>query len=211
MTDIARRGMLLVLSSPSGAGKTTLAKRLLDLDNNLHLSVSVTTRPARSGEVDGEDYFFVDHDRFQVLRDSGDLLEWAKVFDHFYGTPGAEVEERLVRGEDVLFDIDWQGAQQLAQKMPEDVVRVFILPPSVAVLEERLRGRAQDSEIVVQRRMSEAVSQIGHWSEYDYVIVNSDVEKSVAGLAAIVNSERLRRTRCHGLAGFVEDLQRQAD
>ena len=211
MTDIARRGMLLVLSSPSGAGKTTLAKRLLDLDQNLNLSVSVTTRLARSGEVDGEDYFFVDHERFQALRDSGDLLEWAKVFDHFYGTPVAEVEERLVRGEDVLFDIDWQGAQQLAQKMPADVVRVFILPPSVAVLEERLRGRAQDSETVVQRRMSEAVSQIGHWSEYDYVIVNSDVEKSVACLAAIVNSERLRRTRCHGLAGFVKDLQGHAD
>ncbi|MFM1816100.1 MAG: guanylate kinase [Pseudomonadota bacterium] len=204
--QIARRGLLLVLSSPSGAGKTTLAKMLLAADDNLRLSVSVTTRAPRPGEVEGEDYFFVDQAGFAELREGGKLLEWAEVFGNYYGTPRDAVERQLAVGRDVLFDIDWQGAQQLAEQMRQDLVRVFILPPSVDVLEERLRARAQDSEDVVQRRMNEAVSQISHWPEYDYVIVNNEISESMAGLEAILKAERLRRDRQLGLGVFARGL-----
>lgn len=205
--EIARRGLLLVLSSPSGAGKTTLSKRLLAADGDLCLSVSITTRPARPGEVDGVDYTFVDQAKFDAMKDEGALLEWAQVFDNCYGTPRKPVEELLARGQDVLFDIDWQGAQQLAEKMGQDVVRVFILPPSVAVLEARLRARGQDSEAVVRRRMEAAIGEISHWAEYDYVLVNADLDESVAGLEAIVDAERLKRERQLGLGAFVRGLQ----
>lgn len=205
--EIARRGLLLVLSSPSGAGKTTLSKRLLAADGKLCLSVSVTTRLARPGEVDGVDYTFVDQTTFDAMKEGGALLEWAQVFDNCYGTPRKPVEELLARGQDVLFDIDWQGAQQLAEKMGQDVVRVFILPPSVAVLEARLRARGQDSDAVVQRRMAAAISEISHWAEYDYVLVNADLDTSVAGLEAIVDAERLKRDRQPGLGPFVRGLQ----
>jgi guanylate kinase len=204
---IARRGVLLVLSSPSGAGKTTLSRVLLDGDCGIRLSISVTTRKPRPGEEDGKDYIFVDEARFETMRKKGDLLEWAKVFGNSYGTPRAPVEAAIARGEDVLFDIDWQGAQQLSEKMAGDLVRVFILPPSGAVLETRLRGRAQDPPEIVAKRMAEASSEISHWAEYDYVIVNADLETSISGLKAILAAERLKRERLLGLSQFVRDLQ----
>jgi guanylate kinase len=204
---IARRGLLLVLSSPSGAGKTTLARGLLEADRGIALSVSATTRKARPGEIDGRDYVFVDAARFAALRDNGELLEWARVFGNLYGTPKQPVDEAIAAGRDVLFDIDWQGAQQLAEKMAGDLVRVFILPPSGAVLESRLKGRAQDPPDVVAKRMAEAASEISHWAEYDYVLVNTVVEQSVASLVAILNAERLKRERLLGLSGFVRGLQ----
>lgn len=205
---IARRGLLLVLSSPSGAGKTTLARRLIEADGAITMSVSVTTRPPRPGEVDGRDYCFIDPDSFKRLREKDDLLEWARVFDNSYGTPRAPVETAVAEGRDVLFDIDWQGAQQLSQKMKHDVVRVFILPPSVHVLEQRLSERAQDAEDVVERRMAQASAEISHWPEYDYVIVNSDLETSLQGLRAILGAERLKRERLDGLTTFVREMQK---
>ena len=179
---IERRGLLLVLSSPSGAGKTTLARRLIDADPDISMSVSVTTRKPRPGEVEGRDYAFVDEAKFKRMAEDGELLEWARVFDNFYGTPRAPVEAAIAQGKDILFDIDWQGAQQLSEKMKHDVARVFILPPSAASLEERLRARAQDSDDVVRRRMSQASDEISHWPEYDYVIVNTDLPTSMEGL-----------------------------
>jgi guanylate kinase len=205
---IARRGLLLVLSSPSGAGKTTLARALLDSDANIRLSVSVTTRKPRPGEIDGKDYFFVDQKRFDKLRAEGKLLEWARVFDYSYGTPREAVEKAVAAGEDVLFDIDWQGTQQLTEKMPHDLVRVFILPPSGHVLETRLNTRAQDPPEVVAKRMAEASAEISHWAEYDYVIVNADLEESIAGLKAILAAERLKRERLLGLSAFVREMQK---
>ncbi len=199
--------MLLVLSSPSGAGKTTLSRALLDSDGGIRLSISVTTRKPRPGEVDGKDYVFVSGENFERMRAAGDLLEWAQVFGNAYGTPRAPVEEAIARGEDVLFDIDWQGAQQLAEKMAGDLVRVFILPPSGSVLENRLRGRAQDPPEVVAKRMAEASAEISHWAEYDYVIVNADLDTSISGLKAILAAERLKRERQLGLSLFVRDLQ----
>ncbi|MFA6140032.1 MAG: guanylate kinase [Hyphomicrobium sp.] len=204
---IDRRGLLLVLSSPSGAGKTTLARRLIDADPDISMSVSVTTRKPRPGEQDGRDYFFVDEARFKGMAEGGELLEWARVFDNFYGTPRAPVEAAIAQGKDILFDIDWQGAQQLSEKMKQDVARVFILPPSAASLEERLRTRAQDSDDVVRRRMSQASAEISHWPEYDYVIVNTDLPRSMEGLTAILAAERLRRERLNGLTGFVRQMQ----
>jgi guanylate kinase len=204
---IDRRGLLLVLSSPSGAGKTTLARRLIDADPDISMSVSVTTRKPRPGEQDGRDYFFVDEARFKGMAEGGELLEWARVFDNFYGTPRAPVEAAIAQGKDILFDIDWQGAQQLSEKMKQDVARVFILPPSAASLEERLRTRAQDSDDVVRRRMSQASAEISHWPEYDYVIVNTDLPTSMEGLTAILAAERLRRERLNGLTGFVRQMQ----
>lgn len=204
---VARRGLLLVLSSPSGAGKTTLSRRLLASDGNLELSISVTTRKPRPGERDGRDYHFIDEAEFVRRRDAGELLEWARVFDHLYGTPRLPVEETLARGSDVLFDIDWQGAQQLQEKLPLDLVRVFVLPPSAKVLEQRLRARAQDDEATVTRRMADAAAEISHWAEYDYVVVNADLEASVAGLRAILTAERLKRERLLGLADFVRQIQ----
>lgn len=198
---------MFVISSPSGAGKTTLARRLLAVESDLVLSVSVTTREPRPGDVEGQDYFFIDEARFKAMRGQGELLEWARVFDNFYGTPRAPVEAALGEGRDVLFDIDWQGAQQLQEKMPRDLVRVFILPPSAEALEERLHARAQDPPEVVARRMAQAADEIGHWGEYDYVIVNADLEESVAGLKAILAAERLKRERQLGLGDFVRRMQ----
>ena len=205
---IERRGLLLVLSSPSGAGKTTLARQLIEADGNIAMSVSVTTRAPRPGEVDGMDYRFVDEAALKRMRDAGELLEWARVFDNFYGTPRAPVDAAIAKGRDILFDIDWQGAQQLSEKMKHDVVRVFILPPSAAVLADRLRARAQDAEAVVKRRMAEASDEISHWPEYDYVIVNADLAASLEGLAAILSAERLKRERLNGLSAFVRELQK---
>jgi guanylate kinase len=205
---IERRGLLLVLSSPSGAGKTTLARRLIEADRGISMSVSVTTRAPRPGEVDGYDYRFVDEAAFKRMREDGELLEWARVFDNFYGTPRAPVEAAVVKGHDILFDIDWQGAQQLSETMKHDVVRVFVLPPSAAALEERLRARAQDPEKVVRKRMAAASAEISHWPEYDYVIVNANLDSSMAGLSAILIAERLKRERLDGLSAFVRDMQK---
>ena len=205
---IERRGLLMVLSSPSGAGKTTLARRLIEADAEIAMSVSVTTRPPRLGEVDGHDYHFIDEARFRRMRETDALLEWARVFDNFYGTPRAPVEDAIKRGRDILFDIDWQGAQQLSEKLKHDVVRVFILPPSAAALERRLQSRAQDSPEVVRRRMEAASAEISHWPEYDYVIVNANIEASMAGLEAILAAERLKRERLDGLSAFVRDMQK---
>jgi len=205
---IERRRLLLILSSPSGAGKTTLARRLAETDPDVFLSVSVTTRAPRPGEVDGYDYRFVDETTFKRMRDQDEFLEWARVFDNFYGTPRAPVEAAIAEGNDVLFDIDWQGAQRLSEEMKHDVVRVFILPPSAAALEERLSRRAQDAEVVVKRRMARASAEISHWPEYDYVIVNANVETSLAGLHAILGAERLKRERLDGLSSFVRQMQK---
>jgi guanylate kinase len=207
MAVIERRGLLLVLSSPSGAGKTTLARRLLAADGGIAMSVSVTTRKQRPGEIDGRDYHFLDEAHFRAMRDKGELLEWATVFGNRYGTPRAPVEQAIAAGRDVLFDIDWQGSQQLAEKMPGDIVRVFVLPPSGKVLEERLRTRNQDPSEVVAQRMAEAAAEISHWAEYDYVIVNADLDRSLEGLRAILTAERLRRERLSGLMAFVRELQ----
>lgn len=205
---IDRRGIMLVLSSPSGAGKTTLARRLLAAEQGIEMSVSVTTRKPRPGEVEGVDYYFVSESEFRRMRDAGDLLEWARVFDNYYGTPSSAVERALAAGRDVLFDIDWQGAQQLSEKVAQDLVRVFILPPSGEVLEQRLRARAQDEPNTVARRMADAAAEISHWAEYDYVIVNADLQASVAGLRAILAAERLRRERLLGLSEFVREMQK---
>jgi guanylate kinase len=205
--EVARRGLLLVLSSPSGAGKTTLARRLLVADPALRMSVSVTTRKPRRGEVDGTDYTFVDRPEFERLKRSRKLLEWAEVFGQFYATPRAPILAALESGNDVLFDIDWQGARQLKKRLPRDVVRVFILPPDGETLEKRLRSRNQDSDATVARRMAAAAAEISHWNEYDYTIINRDVETSVAGLTAIVAAERLKRTRQIGLKAFVSNVQ----
>ena len=204
---VERRGLLLVLSSPSGAGKTTLARRLLERDPGIRMSVSVTTRAPRPAEVEGVDYYFIDEGTFRHRRDSGELLEWAKVFNHYYGTPRGPVEALLAEGHDLLFDIDWQGAQQIAENMGQDLVRVFVLPPSGEILEERLRARAQDSADVVADRMARASDEISHWAEYDYVIVNDDLDRSGAALAAILTAERHKRDRQMGLPDFVRRIQ----
>jgi guanylate kinase len=204
---IERRGLMLVLSSPSGAGKTTLSRRLLDADPQLEISVSVTTRRQRPGEVEGRDYRFIDRARFDRMVGQGELLEWAEVFGNCYGTPRAPVEAALNLGRDVLFDIDWQGTQQLREKATRDLVTVFVLPPSVTDLERRLRARAQDSEDVIRARMSKAADEMSHWAEYDYVVINADIEKAFADLRAILAAERLKRGRQVGLTAFVRDLQ----
>ena len=203
---VARRGLMFVLSSPSGAGKTTLAERLLKKDGEMVLSISATTRERRPGEVHGEDYFFVGEDEFIRMRDNNEFLEWANVFGHLYGTRRHLVEDTLRAGRDVLFDIDWQGAQQLDEVAGEDVVKVFILPPSREELERRLRKRAQDPEEVVLKRMAKADAEISHWAEYDYVIVNYDREESEELLRAILFGERLKRRRQIGLAKIVMDM-----
>jgi guanylate kinase len=203
---IARRGLMLVVSSPSGAGKSTLARRLLQNDPLISMSVSITTRPKRANEVDGQDYFFVNRERFEEMVREGAFLEHAMVFGNRYGTPAAAVEKMLREGRDVLFDIDWQGAQQLAQKAKDGLVRVFILPPSREELERRLHERAEDPPDVVARRMAEANNEISRWSEYDYVIVNEDIQKAQRQLEAIVAAERLNRQRQTGLADFVRHL-----
>jgi len=201
-----RRGMMLVLSSPSGAGKTTLSKRLIAQNPDVVLSVSTTTRPPRPGENDGEHYDFVDEAPFKALIDQDGFYEWAQVFDHYYGSPRAPVEEALTEGRDVVFDIDWQGAQKLAEQAPDDVVRVFILPPSIHLLEDRLRKRGQDSEAVIADRMARARAEISHWEEYDYVIVNEDFAGALDELDRILHAERLKRTRRPWLNRFVGGL-----
>ena len=204
---IHRRGLMLVLSSPSGAGKTTLARGLLMADDDIEMSVSLTTRPPRPSEIDGQDYHFVDAQAFGEMRNRGEMLEHAKVFDHYYATPRQPVEVALNAGRDVLFDIDWQGTQQLQASAAADLVKVFLLPPSAAELEKRLKTRAQDSADVVARRMSKASNEISHYPEYDYVIVNEDAEDSLAQLRAILTAERLKRDRQTGLSDFVQTLR----
>ena len=204
-----RRGLMFILSSPSGAGKTTIARHLLAEEGaDLRLSVSVTTRPIRIGEVEGRDYHFVDRAEFDRLVEADAFFEWAEVFSNCYGTPKAEIRERLKRGEDFLFDIDWQGTQQLYQRAQGDVVRVFLLPPSIAALEQRLRSRNTDSEEVIRSRMERARSEISHWDAYDYVVINDDVEACFAKVRMILEAERMRRLRQTGLIDFVRELTR---
>ena len=206
---IKRRGLMLALSSPSGAGKTTISRRLLEDEDNLTMSISATTRPKRPGETEGRDYFFIDKEEFGLRANRGEFLEHARVFDHYYGTPREPVERALAAGKDMLFDIDWQGTQQIKEKAGADLVRFFILPPSTMELESRLRRRAQDSDEVVARRMSEAAAEMSHWQEYDYVIVNHDIEESVAKARTVLAAERMRRDRQLGLGDFVKTLREQ--
>ena len=205
--DIQRRGLMLVLSSPSGAGKTTISRRLLEQDDMLTMSVSATTRAPRDSETDGVDYHFVSTEAFGIMQNEGQLLEYAKVFGNYYGTPRGPVEETLMQGRDVLFDIDWQGTQQLQEAAADDLVRVFILPPSAAALQERLTTRAQDSAETVAMRMSQASDEISHYAEYDYIIVNHDLAESVLQVQSILRAERLKRARQTGLSDFVKQLR----
>ena len=204
---VARRGLMLVLSSPSGAGKTTLSRRLLAEDAGVMLSVSVTTRKMRPGEMDGRDYHFIDRRQFDALVDKDELLEWAEVFDNYYGTPRKPVMDALTAGHDVLFDIDWQGTQQLREKARNDQVSVFILPPSIPELERRLHSRAQDDYETIHRRMAKAADEMSHWAEYDYVVINRDLDQAFADVKAILFAERLKRERQPGLSDFVRGLQ----
>src|SRR6201993_5133953 len=208
---VERRGLMFVLSSPSGAGKTTLSRLLMERTKGLRMSVSATTRSMRPGEVDGKDYLFVDHARFEEMVKQHELLEWATVFDNRYGTPHAPVEAALSAGQDVLFDIDWQGTQQLREKARADVVSVFILPPSAADLEKRLHSRAQDSAEVIRGRMSRASHEMSHWAEYDYIVINRDIDAAFAEVQSILKAERLKRERRTGLTTFVRELQRQLE
>ncbi|MBA4764510.1 MULTISPECIES: guanylate kinase [Alphaproteobacteria] len=203
---LARRGLMFILSSPSGAGKTTISRMLLAADPSIKLSVSVTTRPPRPGEIDGVHYFFLDDAAFDRMVEEDDFYEWAHVFGHRYGTPKGHIRNALKEGQDFLFDIDWQGTQQLYQKDQQDVVRVFILPPSIAELERRLRSRATDSEEVVQARMERARAEISHWDAYDYVVINEDVNDCFAKVREILDAERMRRQRQTGLIPFVREL-----
>ena len=204
---VERRGLMFVLSSPSGAGKTTLSRMLVAETPSLRMSVSATTRPMRPGEVDGRDYFFVDKPKFEEMADTGELLEWAEVFGHRYGTPRAPVETTLARGRDVLFDIDWQGTQQLREKAPRDIASIFVLPPAISALERRLKTRAQDTEDVIRARMAKAAGEVSHWAEYDYVVINNDIERAFVEVCAILAAERLKRERQTGLSAFVRGLQ----
>jgi guanylate kinase len=208
---VERRGLMFVLSSPSGAGKTTLSRLLIERMPGLRMSVSVTTRAKRPGEIDGKDYLFVDKARFEQMTKRHELLEWATVFDNRYGTPRAPVEAALSKGQDVLFDIDWQGTQQLREKARADVVSVFILPPSAADLERRLHTRAQDSDAVIRGRMGRASHEMSHWAEYDYIVINHDIDAAFAEVQSILKAERLKRERQVGLSGFVRALQRQLE
>jgi guanylate kinase len=207
---IARRGLMLVLSSPSGAGKTSISRRVLALEPGLGLSVSVTTRPRRPSEIEGVHYFFVDAPSFERMAQDGELLEHAEVYGHRYGTPRAPVEEALAAGRDILFDVDWQGAQQLRHSMRDEVVSLFILPPSIADLAKRLRGRAEDDEATVRFRLAQAAGDLTHWAEYDYVLVNQDFDSSIAAVRSILAAERLRKARQTGLSTFVMDLRQGA-
>lgn len=198
---------MFVLSSPSGAGKTTISRRMLEVDRDITLSISVTTRPRRSNEIDGRDYHFITPERYAEMIIRDELLEHANVFDYQYGTPAKQVYDGMDKGADILFDIDWQGTRQLAQKSRPDLVSVFILPPSMPELERRLRTRAQDSDEIVGRRMAKAASEISHWQEYDYVLVNDDLERTTRNVMSILQSERLRRTRQTGLPTFIEHLR----
>jgi len=211
LDGVARRGLMFVLSSPSGAGKTTLSRLLLERMPGLRMSVSATTRQMRPGEVEGRDYLFVDSARFEQMVGRHELLEWAVVFENRYGTPRAPVEAALSAGQDVLFDIDWQGTQQLREKARADVVSVFILPPSAADLEKRLHSRAQDSQDVIRKRMSRASHEMSHWAEYDYIVINRDIDEAFAEVQSILKAERLKRERRVGLTTFVRSLQQQLE
>jgi guanylate kinase len=204
---IARRGLMLVLSSPSGAGKTTLSRKLLEADPMVDLSISVTTRKQRPGEIAGEHYHFVDDAAFEHMVQNAGLLEWAQVFGNRYGTPRAPVEAALARGQDVLFDIDWQGTQQLREKVRGDLVSVFVLPPSIPELERRLHSRAQDSDEVIRGRMAKVFDELSHWAEYDYVVINNAIDRAFADVRSILAAERLKRERQTGLSTFVRGLQ----
>jgi guanylate kinase len=204
--NIQRRGLMLVLSSPSGAGKTTLSRKLLDSDGSVTMSVSATTRAPRSGEEEGKDYFFVSPSMFIQMAGGGAFLEHALVFGHQYGTPKEPVMLALAKGRDVLFDIDWQGTQQLRQQAGDDLVSIFVLPPSHEELERRLRARAQDAEDVVQARMAKANNEISHWAEYDYVVINDDLESTLAKIRTILDAERMKRGRQTGIPAFVGKL-----
>jgi guanylate kinase len=208
---VERRGLMFVLSSPSGAGKTTLSRMLVAETLALQMSVSATTRPPRPGEVEGQDYYFVDRNRFDAMVANGELLEWATVFDYRYGTPRAPVEAALAAGQDVLFDIDWQGTQQLRSRQPNDVVSVFILPPSVTALEQRLHTRAQDSDEVIRGRMKKAGDEMSHFDAYDYIVVNDNIGIAFEAVKSILRAEQLKRERQIGLSGFVSALQRQLE
>ncbi|MDC0886253.1 guanylate kinase [Altererythrobacter sp.] len=201
-----RRGLLFILSSPSGAGKTTISRMLLNADDEIKLSVSATTRPRRSGEIEGVDYHFVSDEKFDAMVQKDDFYEWAEVFGNRYGTPKGYIRKRLKEGDDFLFDIDWQGTQQLYQKDQQDVVSVFILPPTLDELRRRLESRATDSEDVIDRRMDRARGEISHWAEYDYVVVNDDVDACFAKVREILHAERMKRTRQTGLIPFVRGL-----
>lgn len=205
--QIRRRGFLLVLSSPSGAGKTTITRRLLERDPTLSLSVSVTTRPRRASEIDGKDYHFIDQATFERMVAGGDLLEHATVFGNSYGTPRQPIEASIEAGRDIVTDIDWQGTQQISGRLGADLVTIFILPPSRAALGARLRGRGQDSAEIVAGRMAKSSEEMSHWSEYDYVVINDDLERAVTDAQAIVSAERLKRTRQLGLAEFVNHMR----
>ncbi|MAE50690.1 MAG: guanylate kinase [Micavibrio sp.] len=210
MSELSRRGLMYVMSSPSGAGKTTITRALLKTNRDVTISISATTRPRRAGEVHGQDYFFVTTEDFRDMVDSGEMLEHAKVFDHYYGTPRSPVEKALSAGKDVIFDIDWQGTQQLREMAREDLATVFILPPSRADLEKRLRTRSQDtleSEADIRGRMSKAADEMSHYSEYDYVIINNDVEEAIRKAQLILDAERLKRRRIAGLSNFVRGLK----
>ncbi len=210
MIQLKRRGLMYVLSSPSGAGKTTISRTLLEKNADMNISVSITTRNRRAGEVHGRDYYFANHDDFRNMVDNGEMLEYAKVFDNYYGTPRAPVEEALSQGKDIIFDIDWQGTQQLAEIAREDLVTVFILPPSRMELEKRLRHRSRDtheSEAEIRNRMSKAADEISHYSEYDYVIINDDIDDAVEKAQKILDVERIKRSRMIGLSDFVRGLR----
>jgi guanylate kinase len=206
---MTRLGLLLILSSPSGAGKSTMTKRLRVWDPSIRFSVSATTRAPRAGEVDGKDYYFRSRDDFEKMVATGEMLEHAEVFGNFYGSPRGPVTDNMNAGVDTLFDIDWQGGQQIKQAMGENVVSIFILPPSMAELEHRLRSRGQDSDEVIAGRMSKSLSEISHWAEYDYVLINDDPDKCEAELRAILTAERLRRTRQPKLTNFVRSLNKE--
>ncbi len=210
MKEIQRRGLMYVMSSPSGAGKTTITRSLLKNNDNLVISISATTRKRRAGEVHGQDYFFVEPEEFGKMVDDGEMLEHAKVFDNYYGTPRAPIEKALADGKDVIFDIDWQGTQQLSEMAREDLVTVFILPPARAELEKRLRNRSRDtleSEVDIRGRMAKAADEMSHYTEYDYVIINYDVEEAIAKAQTILDAERIKRRRMIGLSDFVRGLK----
>lgn len=204
--DIARRGIMLIVSSPSGAGKTTLTRNLLEQEENVSLSISVTTRERRASEIDGVHYHFISKRKFELMRDGGELLEWAEVHGNYYGTPREPVERALEEGRDILFDIDWQGTQQLYERMRDDVVSVFVLPPTAEELKARLERRAEDSPDIIARRLKNAAEEIPHWREYDYVLVNRDLDKSFARLRGILTAERLKRVQKPNIQEFVDKL-----
>ena len=204
---VTRRGLMLVLSSPSGAGKTTLSREILEEDPGIELSVSVTTRRKRPGEIDGRHYHFIERAQFDAMVEARDLLEWAEVFANCYGTPRGPVEAALAAGRDVLFDVDWQGTQQLRETAPKDLVSVFVLPPSIPELQRRLHSRAQDTDDIIRARMAKAADEMSHWGEYDYVIVNRDFDRALTEVRAILAAERLKRERQTGLSAFVRSLQ----